>query len=81
MIIRTPVFGGEIFKIKVPHLVNTELLDQLKCAVQKLIGTQPWPVLLIEFCRWKLTITGIIIDWGGIKNISLLVTTKNNSTV
>lgn len=31
MIIRTLVFGGEIFKIKVPHLVNTELLKQLKC--------------------------------------------------
>ena len=41
MIIRTPVFGGEIFKIKVPDLVNTELLDQLKCSVQKLIATQP----------------------------------------
>ena len=41
MIIRTLVFGGEIFKIKVPHLVNTELLDQLKCSVQKLIATQP----------------------------------------
>ena len=41
MIIRTPVFGGEIFKIKVPQLVNTKLLKQLKCVVQKLIATQP----------------------------------------
>ena len=31
MIIRTPVFGGEMFKIKVPYIVNTILLKQLKC--------------------------------------------------
>ena len=28
MIIRTPVFGGELFKIKVPYIVNTKLLNQ-----------------------------------------------------
>ena len=67
MIIRTPVFGGELFKIKVPYIVNTKLLNQAaevyKWQYKSWLGHSP-PVLLIEFCRWKLTITGIIIGEG-----------------